>query len=99
MKTLKNEVYDIKDRDKDWKEINLQTDDLCKICLNTPKEGGFTPEEMRWRIKLLELFSKKEKEYQVEDADIQELKNSVSSMKWAIVHQDIVKFTDTINEL
>ncbi len=100
MKTLLNKQFElVSHKDEKGVDVKFQTKDFAKVCVNNPKEGGFTPDEMKKRIRLIDLFEEEKKEYQVEDADLQELKTCVSSMKWAIAHKDIVSFSEDIENL
>jgi len=67
-------------------------------CINNTPEGGFTPDEMRSRLRVIDNLKSAETEIQIEDADFEKLKQCVNSMKWAVMDQDIVDFTDLINE-
>lgn len=84
---------------KDEKE-NITYKDLLNMCVNKPPQG-FTVEEMRKRLRLVDVLSKAELVVDMEDADYTHMKKLVSDMdgSWAIAHKDIIDFVDYINSI
>lgn len=81
---------------------NSRYSDLLMYCINEPVQWGYTIEDMRVRVKLLEKVTRGEgkeyaKEIEFEDAEFSVLKELVKSKKWLwILHKDAVEFVDYI---
>jgi hypothetical protein len=93
-------------------EINLQgmegkdvIYELSKVCINnSPRDmqgqpTGFSPEEIRKRIKVLSIIADRTTidTIVLEDADYEVYKDCVNAMKWAVVEQKILDFIDCVN--
>ncbi len=74
---------------------------LIKACVNVPPKEGFTVDEMRKRIRLIDATENigDNKSFEVEDADIEVLKPCVKAMRWIILHKDLIEFVDYIMAL
>jgi hypothetical protein len=94
MKTIANKETSIK---KD-ENSNVKYSDLAIACLNQIPQGGLNATEMRSRIKCIDALENAGEEIQLEDAEFETLKRCVNSMKWAILHKDVVDFIDEINK-
>jgi len=70
--------------------------ELCKSCLNVPAEGGFDVITMSARLKVIDKLHGEE--VSLEDAEYNTLRECVESMKWAIIHKDLVEFVEYIKE-
>jgi len=74
--------------------------ELLKSAVNSPKEGGFSPVEMRERLKILDaLDNSKNGEIKLEDEDIKLLAELVKDQRFSIVHQGFIDYTDYIQSL
>lgn len=92
MKTIKNKTTSIlKD---DTGKAFMCFSDLAIACVNQPTPDGFSAEDIRTRLKLLDVFKNAQDEINLEDADFASCAVLVSKMKWAIIHSDIVDFCD-----
>lgn len=74
------------------------TNDLIRGALNNRPKDGFSLDEMRSRIRILDLLSDDDT-LELEDADAKVLQRCVKEMKWGVMHQDIVNFCDVIGNL
>lgn len=96
MKTLENKTTTMQ---KDG-EIKHAYSDLLTLCVNNAPVGGFTPETMAARLRVIEATKKAVDEkaaIQLEDADAKTAKDCVNAMKWGMMHADIVAFTSDCN--
>lgn len=73
--------------------------DLIMICVKNPPQGGYNVDEMRKRIKVMDVIEKGGDSLGFEDADYECVKQCVKSMRWASVHKDIIDFVDYISKL
>lgn len=73
--------------------------ELLKTCLNQVPQAGFTPDEMRKRIKVLDVLEKSEGTLELEDADSEVLKACVKEMKWALLNKDVLALCDEVSAL
>lgn len=97
MKSLKNETTEIvKDKDNDTKQTYA---DLLIVCLNNVPNGGFTPELMAARVRVIDIVKKGGDVIELEDADAKTAKEAVNSVRWNGLHSDLVKFTNYCNEV
>lgn len=69
-------------------------------CLQSPdinhngQNAGFTPEEMRARIRVQDILEKGGKTIELEDADATKLLQCIKATKWVRVDKDILQFID-----
>jgi hypothetical protein len=77
----------------------LDVADLCKICLNATKQGGFTVDEMRSRIKIMDKLETDKKTVELEDAEYKTLRGVVKTHKWGAISRKVVEFVDYIDGL
>lgn len=73
--------------------------DLIVACLDTPPKGGFDIQEMKRRMRILDVVEKGGEEFSFEDADIETLKKCVSSMKWAVFHREVLAFCEAVDSI
>jgi len=97
MKTVENKTTSMLNE----KEKKITYADLIKVCLNKAPEGGFSPEEMRKRMRVFGPVSaaKDNGKIKLEDNDIETIKSCVSTMMWLSMHEELVKFMDYIEGL
>jgi hypothetical protein len=81
--------------------IEFSYKDLIYTCLNIPIKDAFTIDEMRKKIRILELLEKSTDIIEVEDTDFLIIKESINSMdgKWTMLTKDIIDFVDYINSI
>jgi len=100
MKKIKNKQIVINDG-KEKSESSLVAE-MALSCTKQPTEKGFDVSEMRKRMRVVDVLEKaiekKEKTINLEDADYDELKKCVDSMRWAIVDKGILEFCDLIED-
>ena len=73
--------------------------DFVKACANNQIQQGFSVQDIRDRLRIVEAVEKADGEIKLEDADFENLKQYVQNMRWAIVHPDILEFCDYITGL
>ncbi len=78
-------------------EVKHTYADLLTNCLNNSPAGGFTPELMGARLRVIEAAKKGGPTIELEDADAKTAKDAVNSMKWGVMHADLVAFTTDCN--
>lgn len=81
----------------DGSEKEISTDELLRLSINSVPEGGFTPQEMMLRLRLLNALDSSNGEMKIEDADYEKLSELVKSMKWGILSKFIVEFVNGFN--
>lgn len=80
----------------------LQYKELILTAVKAPPQGGFDPDTMRKRMRVVdavELAEKKNQPIQLEDEDVSTLKQCVKTVKWAILDKGIIAFIDEISAL
>jgi len=96
MKVLNATQTDLKETDA--AEGTMTYLDLAKICLNAPPERGFTPDEMRARMRVLDALDAAQGQDAgcliLEDADAVKLQSCVQAMRWPRMHRQLVEFLD-----
>ena len=94
MKKLVNKVTSLS---KDNKGGLMNYADLGKLCVNQPPQGGFNAEEMRSRLRLIDVLEAAKDEIELEDADADKFKALVANMNtWGVLHREILEFIDTV---
>lgn len=86
MRTIKNDSFN----GTDYKE-------LIKISINNVPNEGFTVDEMRKRIRILDSMDK-QGDMEFEDADFEIVKQCVNEQRWIKLDKDILTFVDAINK-
>ena len=74
----------------------LNYSDLILIVVNRRKEGGYTLQEQRLKLRILDKIdeAKHGDTIEFEDTEYQDFLNDLGSMKWGFIHKDIVEFSD-----
>jgi len=100
MKTFINTKTEITRKDEKDNIKHLGYADLASMALNTPPENGWTPDDMRKRLKVLVKLENKKlgAEIQLEDAEFEELFRN-KNVRWKFLHKDVVAFDDYLIEL
>jgi len=70
---------------------------LISLCINQQSEKWYTIDEMKKRIRILDILEKSDKKIELEDADFEKVKELVNTMPWAVIKKDIVTFVEYIN--
>jgi hypothetical protein len=98
MKTFINKKTDITMSQEDPTKLGYSN--LAIIGLNTPPQGGWTPDEMRQRIKVIAKLDDKDigAKIKLEDAEF-DLVVKCANIKWQFMHKDVVAFDDYLSEL
>jgi len=90
MKTLTNHKFTVKDETGK----PATTASLASVCLNQVPQGGFTPEEMRARINILNKLKNAKDKIDLEDSEAKTLIGLILSMKWGALNEEVIKFVD-----
>jgi len=93
MKKLKLKSFNIEQGED---KLEVRYIDLLKSAVNTGKEGGFSPSEMKERLRILEVLDKSKDELKIEDADAKILAGLVKDQKFVIVHQGFVDYAEEV---
>jgi len=78
---------------------NASYKDLILLCVNAPKQGGFTITEIKSRLQIVDAVEKAGDTLQLEDTPADLLNEIVSDFKWGSVHADIVQFVEDIQNM
>ena len=75
--------------------------DMCKTAINNVPREGFTVDEMRKRLRIMDAIeaAKDQDLITVEDADIAVLKHCVAEIRWIRLDKAIVEFVDYIQAI
>jgi len=74
--------------------------ELMIHCINAGTKEGILISEMRAKLKVVELLedSRDRDVIELEDADHEVVLEAVKTMKWAVIHRDIVEFAEAVEE-
>lgn len=92
MKSLALKTFKVGDQDVKYAE-------LIKNCLNFAPKEGLDAENMRRRIRVMDVLDKSTDTLELEDADAETLKSVVSLMPWAVLSRDLLEMLDAIKAL
>lgn len=96
MKQLELKTTEIK-KGKDEEGALTTYDDLVKAVVNHKPQGGFNPEEMRHRMRILDALGKADDAVLIlEDADANKLRSCAIEMRWPFMHVGLLEFTDDV---
>jgi hypothetical protein len=75
--------------------------EMCRTAINNVPRDGFTVDEMRKRLKIMDALdaAKDKAEIDIEDADLATLKHCVSEVRWIRLDKAILAFVDYIQAL
>ena len=94
---LKNTTTEIV---KDEQGAKMNYVDFCNTCLNVLPQGGLDVSEMKSRLDVKIALDKANGSIDfTTKAQVETLKNCVKSMKWAIIHSDVIDFTEAVEKL
>jgi hypothetical protein len=95
MKVIKNKTIALGANQEDPKQKqNITVAQLAKSCVNAPTKEGFSTDDMRKRIKILEVLENATDVISLEDTDFQEAVKCVKDMRWGICDKGIIEFCD-----
>jgi len=95
MKTLELKQTELKIN----QDGNASYKDLILLCVNAPKQGGFTITEIKSRLEIVDAVEKADGSLQLENSAAQLLQEIVSEFKWGSVHADIVQFVEDVQNM
>jgi len=77
----------------------LSYKEMIKSVLQFPTnpQAGFTIDEIRANVRILDILDKATDEFILEDFDYSKLKTSVDNAKFGMAHANIVQFVDDID--
>lgn len=98
MKTIKNKTTEINVTPTGDEKLTFA--DLAKVCVNNMPQGGLDVSQMKARLDVMEALEKANGEIKLTtSAQTETLKDCVKAMRWAILHKDVVEFTDAVEKL
>lgn len=95
MKVIENKKTELVKNDTE----KLKYSDLIMLCVRVAPQGGFSLEQMRPRLKIIEVCEAGKAKLEMEDAEFAVVKQACAAMKWAAMDKDIVDFADYIQSL
>ena len=94
---LKNETTAIV---KDNEGAKMTYADFAKVCINVMPEGGLDVLQMKTRLDVVTNLEAANGEIVLtSEEQVKALKECVKSMKWALIHKDVVDFTEAVEKL
>ena len=97
MKTLKNKKTTI-DVSKDSTEKTTFAD-LAKACINNVPQTGLDVLQMKARLDVMKKIDSSNGEIKLENAEADTLKECAKSMRWILLHEDVVDFLESVEKL
>ena len=96
MKLFEIKSSGIKGQDETGKLIGFSYLDLAKMCLNKAPREGFTVQEMKARLRVMDVLEKGKSSgfALLEDADAEKLKQCVEGFLWGAMDKAVVEFVD-----
>ena len=76
----------------DGKEITIRYLDLMKAAVNQQKQGGFSPDDIESRLRILDVLNKAKngvKKVELEDSDYSNFQQLVKEQRFVFVHECI----------
>lgn len=98
MKTIPNKRTTIEQASDGSVEL-ITYAELLKNVMQQRKPEGYSFDDMRKDFRVLDVISAASEEITLEDADFDHLKSKMKTMRWAIVHKDLIQFEDDINSI
>jgi len=96
MGNFKNKKTEIKNGEDDF----ITFKDLAEACLNVTPEGGLNVSDMKNRLNVLAQLDKSNGTIKITgSAEEETLKQYVASMKWRIMHKDVVEFVEAVEKM
>jgi hypothetical protein len=96
MGNFKNKKTEIKKDENDF----ITFKDLAEACLNVTPEGGLNVSDMKNRLNVLAQLDKSNGTIKITgSAEEETLKQCVASMKWRIMHKDVVEFVEAVEKM
>jgi len=96
MGNFKNKKTEIKNGEDDF----ITFKDLAEACLNVTPEGGLNVSDMKNRLNVLAQLDKSNGTIKITgSAEEETLKQCVASMKWRIMHKDVVEFVEAVEKM
>jgi hypothetical protein len=96
MKTISNKTTELTAASGEGKATYAE---LIKICLDNPPKEGFDLKSLRDRNRIEDALTKANGTIKLEDADAENLKPIVESMRWGARHKDIMLFCEEVKNM
>lgn len=97
MKVLKNKETAIDVSNDSTKKVTFV--DLAKACINNVPKEGLNVVEMQERLDVMKKLTKANGEVSLENAEAETLKSCATSMRWLIMHDDVVEFIHAVENM
>ena len=96
MKLFEIKNSGIKGQDETGKTVAFTYFDLAKMCLNKSPREGFTVQEMKARLRVMDVMEKGKSSgfALLEDADAEKLRQCVEGFLWGAMDKGVVEFVD-----
>lgn len=78
-------------------KLKYSTKDYLRVIANAPIGQGFTADDIRKRIDLLNKIDKIPADaevFKMQDADYELVKNTIKDFRWGVVANSIIQFTE-----
>ena len=77
--------------------------ELMLTCLNNMPQGGFSPEEMHSRLRVVDVIKVDQEEggtdsIELEDADAKVLQRCVEAMRWGVLDRGLLLFVERVRK-
>jgi len=97
MKTFVNKSTLIKNEEGN----TLGYSDLVKVGLNKAPQGGWTPDEMRMSIRILDKLENVDLDSSVEfeDTEYTYIVKTCLGLRWPFIHKNVIEFDDYLKQL
>ena len=97
MKVLKNKTTEIDVSNDSTKKVTFA--DLAKACINNVPQGGLDVIEMQSRLDVMKKLNTSNGEISLENSESETLKACTKTMKWLILHDDVVEFINDVDKM
>lgn len=98
MKTIQNKRTTIEQNADGGVEL-ITYAELLKNVMQQRKPEGYSIDDMRKDFRVLDAIGLAPEEITLEDADFDHLKSKMKTMRWAVIHKDLIQFEDDINSI
>jgi hypothetical protein len=96
MKKLKNVTTQVQ---KDAENKTTYAD-LAAVCINVMPQGGLDVSQMKARLDVMTAIENANGNIELATtAQVETLKDCVKTMRWAIMHKDVVDFIEAVEKL
>lgn len=96
MGSFKNKTTKITKGEKEF----ITFKDLAEACVNVVPEGGLDVSTMKNRLNVMGQLDKSNGTVKITgSAEEETLKNCVASMRWKVLHKDVIEFVEAVEKM